>query len=185
MSKPKTGDGAGAGRDLEDLLVRSLDTLRDSPADREKFPALDRMLSRIETRERRIGAHEAPNLSVWSWLRPAFPALTAAAAGFAGAALALAVLPGPAPQRVVESAPAVMNLRLADEPGRLDRSIRRLEDAVHGLEKFQPLLESRIEWIEDVVQHEHNYAYVAAERKEAAGRVRQPRRAGTRKGSDA
>jgi hypothetical protein len=173
MSKPDAGDGAGVGRDLQDLLVRSLDTLRDSPREREKFPALDRMLSRIEARERGIVVDEAENPSAWRWLRPAFPSLTAAAAGFVGAALALAVLPGPVPPRAVEGVPAVTTLQSAGTSrDRLDRSIRRLEDAVHGLEKFQPLIESRIEWIEDEILREHNDAYVSVESKNKVDRDR-------------
>lgn len=161
MTRQKAPQGAGDERDLQELLVQSLESLRGSRSERRKFPALDRMLSRIEARERQMAARDA----TWSfrqrWL---FAPLTAAAAGFAGAALALIVLPVAETPPLVESPPVL--LRQSSAAGEdLDRSIQRLENAVRGLEKFQPLLESRIEWIEDVVQRHHSDAYVSVEHK--------------------
>lgn len=173
MTKRNAGDRPGDSRDLENLLVRSFDTLRESPQGRQKFPALDRMLSRIEARERRVGKPGPREPSAWRWARLALPPLTAAAAGFIGAALALVVLPGPVPPAVVERAPGLASPSSQNvSRDLLDRSLQRLEDAVHGLEKFQPLLESRIEWIEDVVQREHSDAYVSVESKRDVGRER-------------
>lgn len=170
MNKPRAGD-AGDERDLQDLLVRSLDSLRESPADRERFPALDRMLSRIEARERRMASRQVAR----AWLRPLIGPLTAAAAGFAGAALALIVLPGPAPETAGgATALAVSQAPHGDTRDDLDRSIRRLENAVRGLEKFQPLLESRIEWVEDMLQRHVKGAFVAAEHRKDTRRGLQP-----------
>jgi hypothetical protein len=143
-------------KDLHNLLTQSIDALRASPAEREKYPALDRLLTRIETRQRR---------SPWrSLLAP----LSSAAAGFAGAALAVMLLPSwfadaPRSSTPPEIAVAAAHVQSADSARALARSIHRLERAIHGLENFQPLVESRIEALEDAFQRKYADAYASGE----------------------
>jgi len=170
MSKRNPADTPRDERDLEDLLLRSLASLRESPLQRKKFPALDRMLSRIKAREQRLARRDPAR---WlTWLRPLFGPLTAGAAGFAGAALALAILPGPTPPTPNDAVAAGQTLRNETRDS-VDQSVQHLENAVHGLEKFQPLLESRIEWVEDALQRLHRNAYVSVERGDDTRRRRQ------------
>jgi hypothetical protein len=159
MTNEKSRNMSDKERDLEQLLIRSFDSLRTSPAGRERFSALDRMLSRIEARERHLAAGFA---SPFTWSRWVIAPLTAAAAGFAGAALALLVVGSSqeqVPTQIAARAPQPQSVAAADDG--LDRSIQRLENAVRGLEKFQPLLESRIEWVEDTVQRHVKDAFAA------------------------
>jgi hypothetical protein len=172
MTKQKPEGTKDEERDLQQLLIRSLDGLRQSPMERDKFPALHRMLSRIEARERRLAADDASWSTSLRWL--AGP-LTAAAAGFAGAALALVLLPGPKEEISTEAISAALQQSLRQEAGEnLEPSIRRLENAVSGLEKFQPLLESRIEWVEDAVQRNVKDAFVSVEHRKDTRRGPQP-----------
>jgi hypothetical protein len=167
-------DSPEHGHELQDFLVKSLDNLRGSAKEREKYPALDRLLARIEAREHRLPALALG--SSWRWLRPILPPLSAAAAGFAGAALALLLLQ-PAwfvseagsnlATNAIEAPVEVSDL--AQHEVRLSQSLHRLERAVRGLEKFQPVIESRIEWIEDALQRKHADAYAPAEERASAG----------------
>jgi hypothetical protein len=158
-----------SSRDLQELLTRSIEALRASHARREKYPALDRLLSRMEAHERRV-----PQAGAYAWkvMRPLAGPLVSAAAGFAGAALALLLLPahGSAPlaaERAPLAPPALVvsapQIKAADPAGSLSRSIDRLERAIEGLEKFQPLVESRIESLEDALQRKHADAYASGE----------------------
>jgi len=52
----------------------------------------------------------------------------------------------------------------AAEPARMmAHSLHRVERAIHGLEKFQPLIESRIEALEDAFQRKYADAYASGE----------------------
>lgn len=148
-------------KDLQDLLAKSIEALRASPAEREKYPALDRLLGRIEARQRR----SSDRASAWGWMRPLLGPLSSAAAGFVGAALAMMLLPawfGGAPAPAAPS--AVVARHQAAEPARMmSHSLHRLERAIHGLEKFQPLIESRIEALEDAFQRKYADAYATGE----------------------
>ncbi len=167
MSNQKPGGIGDKERDLEHLLVRSFDSLRTSRADREKFPALDRMLSRIEAREQRLVAGFA---RPFNWPRWLVAPLTAVAAGFSGAALALLVL-GSSQEMPQTQVALLTQQRPATGDAGLDSSIQRLENAVRGLEKFQPVLESRIEWVEDTVQRHVKDAFAAEDAGAAGGRA--------------
>jgi hypothetical protein len=157
-------------KDLEELLAKSITTLRTSSDERGKYPALDRLLRRIAERERLV---PGDRLSGWRFLKPLLAPLASGAAGFAGAALALILLPsswvGGSP--MATSAPSMPptleeagpRAHIADSARSLTRSIHRLERAIHGLEKFQPVVESRIEWLEDVFQRKHADAYASGE----------------------
>lgn len=175
MSNRKESTPPERGRELQDFLTKSLDNLRGSPEERESYPALDRLLARIEARGHRLPA--LATSSPWRWLRPVLPPLSAATAGFAGAALALILLPPTWLARGVDSqgnanvavGTAAGTADLGDQELRLAQALRRLERAVRGLEKFQPLVESRIEWIEDALQRKHADAYASVEEKVRAG----------------
>jgi hypothetical protein len=98
-------------------------------------------------------------------MRPILAPLSSAAAGFAGAAAALLLLM-PGAERAPSPAPAAVvapRAQAADAARSLSRSINRLERAIHGLEKFQPLVESRIESLEDALQRKHADAYASRE----------------------
>lgn len=152
-----------SSKELEELLAKSIEALRASQAEREKYPALNRLLSRIESRQQQIPGRGA---SAWRLVRPFVGPLSSAAAGFAGAAVALLLLM-PAASPIAPAAPgavaAAPHAENADAARRLSRSIHRLERAIHGLEKFQPLIESRVESLEDALQRKHADAYASGE----------------------
>jgi len=148
-------------KDLQDLLAQSIETLRASAAERQKYPALDRLLGRIEARER-----PSDRASAWGWMRPLLGPLSSAAAGFAGAALALMLLPtwfGGSPAPGAPTAVVAPRVQAAEPARMMAHSLHRVERAIHGLEKFQPLIESRIEALEDAFQRKYADAYASGE----------------------
>jgi hypothetical protein len=174
MSKRKGPEASGEEGGLEDLLMSSIESLRRSPSQRLRYPALDRLFRRMETHDQRESLRfPAAVRSTGTWLRYLLPATSSAAAGFAGAALALLLLHDPpftGPSSTGSAAPVAAPMP-QDASERLASSIRALEQAVHGLEKFQPLVESRIEWVEDALQRKHRDAYAAGGSTDRAERL--------------